>query len=49
MKFNTQNRSNMLIKIILIGIDDLDPKLQFAKFGPKTEMCSDFYEIMHSQ
>ena len=45
MKFGTQNKSNMLIVNLLIGIDDLDPKLHTAKFGPKTEMCSNFYEI----
>ena len=28
MKFGTQNKSNVLIMNILIGIDDLDPKLQ---------------------
>ena len=28
MKFGTQNKSNMLIINIFIGIDDLDPKLQ---------------------
>ena len=28
MKFDTQNKLNMLIINILIGIDDLDPKLQ---------------------
>ena len=27
MKFDTQNKSNMLIMNTLIGIDDLDPKL----------------------
>ena len=27
MKFGTLNKSNMLIKNILLGIDDLDPKL----------------------
>ena len=42
MKFGTQNKLNMLIKNILIEIDDLDPK-----FGPKTEMCSTIYEIWH--
>ena len=31
----------MLIMNILIGIDDL------AKFGPKTEMSSNFHEIWH--
>ena len=45
MKFGTQNKSNMLIVNLLTGIDDLDPKLHTAKFGHKTEMCSNFYEI----
>ena len=31
----------------LIGIDDLDPKLQICKIGPKTEMCFIFCEIWH--
>ena len=31
MKFGTQNKSNMLIINILIGTDDLDPKLQICK------------------
>ena len=31
MKFGTQNKSNMLIINILIGIDDLDPKLQIRE------------------
>ena len=30
---------------ILIGVDDLDWKLEISKFGPKTEMCFNFYEI----
>ena len=25
----------------------LTQKYKFAKFGPKTEMCSNFYEIWH--
>ena len=45
MKFIAQNKSNMLIINTLIRIDDLDPKLQFAKFGCKNEICSNFYEI----
>ena len=36
MKFGTQNKSNVLVIKILIGI---------AKFGPKIEMCSNFHEI----
>ena len=31
MKFGTQNKSNMLIINIFIGIDDLDPKLKVYK------------------
>ena len=33
MKFGTQNKSNMLIINILIGIDDLDPKLQICEIS----------------
>ena len=38
MKFDTQNKSNMLIINILIGINDFNPKLQICeiwsqKFG----------------
>ena len=47
MNISTQNKSNMLIINKIIGIDYLDPK--FAKFGPETEICSNFYEIWHSQ
>ena len=32
MKFGTQNKSNMLIINILIGNNDLDPKLQIYVF-----------------
>ena len=32
---------------ILIRINDFDPKLKFAKFVPKTEKCSNCYEIWH--
>ena len=45
MKFGTQNKSNMLFMNISIRIDDLDPKYKFVKFGPKTEIFSNFYEI----
>ena len=31
MKFDGQNKSNMLIMNILIGTDDLDRKLEFCK------------------
>ena len=31
MKFGTQTKSNMLIMNILIGIDDLDPKLKICE------------------
>ena len=47
IKFDTHNESNTLIVRILIKIDDLNTKLKFAKFGPKTEMCSHFYEIWY--
>ena len=43
MKFGTQNKSNMLIIDILIGT--LTQNYKFTKFGPKTEMCSNFYKI----
>ena len=33
IKFGTQNKSNMVIMNILIGIDDLDPKLQIWQIG----------------
>ena len=33
MKFGTQNKSNMLIMNMLLGIDDLDPKLQIFEIG----------------
>ena len=43
MKFGTQNKLNMLtINILLVNILN-------AKFGPKAEMCSNFYEIWHLQ
>ena len=35
----------MVIMNILISIDDLHPKYKFVKFGPKTEILSNFYEI----
>ena len=35
MKFGTQNKSSMLIMNILIGIDDLDPKLQYCEIWSK--------------
>ena len=44
MKFVTHNKSNMLVMNILIGIDDLDPKLKICKFGPKIEKHFNFYE-----
>ena len=31
MKFRTQNKSNMPIMNILIGMDNLDPKLQICE------------------
>ena len=55
MKFGNQNKSNMSIMNVLIGIDDLDWKVEISeiidsgKFGPNTEICPDFYEIWHSQ
>ena len=33
IKFGTQNKSNMVIMNILIGIDNLDPKLQIWQIG----------------
>ena len=38
----------MLIMHILIGIDDLQ-HYKFEEFSPKTEMCSNFHEIWHSE
>ena len=46
MKFGTQNKSIMLIINILL---ELTLNYKFAKFGPKTEIFSYFYEILHSQ
>ena len=46
MKFGSQNKSNMLTVNILIGIDDLDAKLQICE-SLKSEICSNFYEIWH--
>ena len=40
----------MLIMNMVLGTDDLDPKLYIrAKFCPSTEIGSDFYEMWHSQ
>ena len=47
MKFGTQNKSNILIMNILIGIDDLTQNYKSAKFGSKTKICSNIYEIWH--
>ena len=48
MKCGTHNESNMLIINILIGTDDLDPKLQICeKFAPKTECAPIFMEMEH--
>ena len=47
MKFGTKNKSNMLIINILIGIDDLDPKIQICEICPKTEMYPKYYEIWY--
>ena len=35
MKFDTQNKLNILIMNILIGTDDLNPKLQIRKIWPQ--------------
>ena len=32
---------------ILVGIDDLEPKLQIYEIWSQTEMCSNLYEIWH--
>ena len=46
MKFGTQNKSNMLIMSIIIGIDDLDSKLWiWANLVPKLKCVPIFYEI----
>ena len=47
MKFSTQNKLKMLTMNTLIGIDDLDPNYKSGEFGPKTEMCFNFYETWH--
>ena len=55
MKFDTQSRSSFFIINMIFEIPYFDPKLKmtliqnykFAKFGPKTEMCTSFYEIWH--
>ena len=47
MKLGTQNKLSMLTVNIVIGIDDLDQKLQICEIGPKTEMCFNFYKIWH--
>ena len=47
MKFSTQNKSNMLIMSILIGIDDLDPKLQICEIWSQNWNVLHFYEIWH--
>ena len=43
MKFGTQNKSNTQIMNILIGIDDLKPKLQICEIWSQIQ----FYEIWH--
>ena len=37
----------MLTMNTLIGIDDVDPNYKSGEFGPKTEMCFNFYETQH--
>ena len=51
MKFGTQNKSNMLILNISIGIDDIDPKLQIWKnLVPKLKCASIFMKFgFHSK
>ena len=50
MKFDTQNKSNMLNINILIGITDLWPKItNLRNLVPKLIFFSNFYEIWHSQ
>ena len=44
-----QNKSNMLIMTMLIGIDDLDQKFHLFEFNPNTEMCFDFCETWYSE
>ena len=39
----------MLIINIVVGIDDLNPKLWIRAFSPNNEICFDFYEVWHSQ
>ena len=35
--------------LVINKLMTLTQNYKFAKFGPKTEMCSNFYEIWHSQ
>ena len=34
---------------MVLGIDILTQIIDSSKFGPNNEICSDFYEIWHSQ
>ena len=49
IKLGTQNKLNMLIINILIGNDDLDPKLQICKIWSQNWNFFNFYEIWHAQ
>ena len=49
MKFGTQNKSNMLIVNILIGLDDLDLKLQICQIWSQNWNFLQFYEMWQSQ
>ena len=46
MKFGTQSKWNMLIRNIVLGIDDLDPKLQArANLVPTVKFASIFMKF----
>ena len=43
MKFGTQNKSNMLIINILLGTDELDPKLQISEICSQNRNCASIF------
>ena len=50
MKFDNQNKLDMLIMNVLIGIDGLDPKLKICKiWSQKWNVLQFFFEILHLQ
>ena len=48
MNIGTQNKWKMLI-INKLELITLTQNYKYAKFSLETEICSDFYEICHSQ